>query len=213
MIAQKGPVAPDQLGMPAPQVSPLPPADQNLLANPEVAKALSNPEIIRAFSNPEVVKAFALSPPKKVVGGSGPGEAGIQQAGPPSSQAGPAPPTSRGPDIANSAAVPPELSKLPSGFSIFPVVAPVSGGGSAGPELTVPACTPHSTQTAYYQSAAPSYVSSVPHRELATIPMAAWPGMASWHVQPVSVRSPAKLEPGEGKHWDTAAPYFRTSFS
>ena len=124
-----------------------------------------------------------------------------------------APSVTRGPDIANSPSVPPELSKLPSGFSIFPVV-PSSGGSQVVPgtsQETVPGsqvCVSNNGNT-YYQ-AAPSYVAaSVPHRaELTTIPMAAWPG---WHMtaQPVNMRSPAKVEPGDSKYWEPSTAYFR----
>ena len=61
--------------------------------------------------NPDLVKHF--SPPKRpAVPTSTPSE----------------PPTSRGPDIANSSSVPPELSKLPPTFSIFPVMTGAAGG-------------------------------------------------------------------------------------
>ena len=62
MIAQKGPLSPEQLGM-----GQTAPTTEQVFANPEVARALSNPDIVRAFSNPEVVKAFALSPPSSVI--------------------------------------------------------------------------------------------------------------------------------------------------
>ena len=120
MIAQKGPLSPEQLGM----GQPAPPTEQ-VFSNPEVARALSNPDIVRAFSNPDVVKAFALSPPKKSA--TSPGGSSISQATLTTVQAAGPSVTTRGPDIANSPSVPPELSKLPSGFSIFPVV-PSSGG-------------------------------------------------------------------------------------
>ena len=206
MIAQKGPLSPEQLGMG--QTAPT----EQVFANPEVARALSNPDIVRAFSNPEVVKAFALSPPKKSA--TSPGGSSISQATLTTVQAA-VPAVTRGPDIANSPSVPPELSKLPSGFSIFPVVAS-SGSGQvvAGTsQETVPGggqvCVSNNGNT-YYQ-AAPSYVAaaSVPHRaELTTIPMAAWPG---WHMtaQPVNMRSPAKVEPGDSKYWEPTTAYFR----
>ena len=66
----------------------------------------------------------------------------------------------------------------------------------------------------YYQ-AGPSYVASMaPHRpELTTIPMA-WTGWPMTTMQPVNMRSPAKLEPAEAKHWEpAAAAYFRSPFS
>jgi len=205
MIAQKGPLSPEQLGM----GHPAPPTEQ-VFSNPEVARALSNPDIVRAFSNPDVVKAFALSPPKKSA--TSPGGSSISQATLTTVQAA-APSVTRGPDIANSPSVPPELSKLPSGFSIFPVV-PSTGGSqvvTGTTQETVPGgqvCVSNNGNT-YYQ-AAPSYVAaSVPHRaELTTIPMA-WPG---WHMtaaQPVNMRSPAKVEPADSKYWEPTAAYFR----
>ena len=209
MIAQKGPISPDQLGM-----AQAPPAEQ-VFANPEVARALSNPDIVRAFSNPEVVKAFALSPPKKSA--TSPGGSSLSQATLTTVQAAALPAVTRGPDIANSPSVPPELSKLPSGFSIFPVVASSGSGqvvaGTSQETAVVPGggqvCVSNNGNT-YYQ-AAPSYVAAagVPHRaELTTIPMAAWPG---WHMtaQPVNMRSPAKVEPGDSKYWEPTTAYFR----
>merc|ERR1719209_1203356 len=117
MIAQKGPLTPEQLGM-----TQAPPAQaETLLSNPEVARALSNPEIVRAFSNPEVVKAFAFSPPKRNSGsgGSNPTPPAVTQAPPAQTQTPQvsqaatsqtpvatqaAPVVTRGPDIANSPA-------------------------------------------------------------------------------------------------------------
>ena len=112
------------------------------------------------------------------------------------------------------------LSKLPSTFSIFPVV-PSSGAGQVQvtqPEQQAAGQVYAVTNTGYQQTQA-SYVTQSPgaaHRtELTTIPMAAWPG--TW-VQPVNMRSPAKLEPGTEagapKHWEsaTAAAYFRAPF-
>lgn len=208
MIAQKGPLSPAELGMPQ---------QEQVFNNPEVARALSNPDVIKAFQNPDVVKAFALSPPKKSATSPGGSLSHATLTTVPATQA---PAVTRGPDIANSPSVPPELSKLPSGFSIFPVV-PSSGTGqvqvtqteqqAAGQVYTV-------TNPGYQQTQA-SYVTQAPgaaHRtELTTIPMAAWPG--TW-VQPVNMRSPAKLEPGTeagaAKHWEsaTAAAYFRAPF-
>jgi len=218
MIAQKGPISPQELSTPQP-VAPAP-AHTNgtggssdlFLAKPEVARALSNPEVIAAFSNPDVVKAFALSPPKKGPGGTTP---------PPAQVAG-QPPATRGPDIANSPAVPPELSKLPPGFSIFPVVAPASQGGGQAPAPEQGGQGGAQVQVggnSYYQ-AGPSYVASVPgHRpgELTTIPMswAGWPMSGVQAGAMVNIRSPAKVEPGaESKHWEpSAAAYFRSPFS
>lgn len=213
MIAQKGPLSPEQLGLAQP-----PTPTEQVFNNPEVARALSNPEIVRAFQNPEIVKAFALSPPKKSA--TSPGGTLSQatlttvQVSSQSTNSG-APAVTRGPDIANSPSVPPELSKLPSGFSIFPVV-PSTGAGSgqdqAGSGSQV--CVSNNGNT-YYQ-ASPSYVAPHGRAELTTIPMTAWPA-AAWHVsaaQPVNMRSPAKVEPAEGKHWEpaAAAAYFRAPF-
>jgi len=224
MIAQKGPLTPEQLGM-----GQAPPTQaENLLSNPEVARALSNPEIVRAFSNPEVVKAFAFSPPKRAPASGGTPPASTQappaQAQPPPqpSQAAAQPPVAtqagpvvtRGPDIANSPAVPPELSKLPSGFSIFPVVpTTMSSTGQVVGQEQGQVCV-SAPANSYYQ-AGPSYVASMaPHRpELTTIPMA-WTGWPMTTMQPVNMRSPAKLEPAEAKHWEpAAAAYFRSPFS
>jgi len=162
------------------------------------------------------VKAFALSPPKKSATSPG-GTLGQATLTTVTHVSQSNTPVTRGPDIANSPSVPPELSKLPSGFSIFPVV-PSTGAGqggqgvSGGQEQTPggQVCVSNNANT-YYQ-AGPSYVT--PHRtELTTIPMAAWPG---WHVtaagQPVNMRSPAKLEPADSKHWEPAAAYFRAPF-
>lgn len=204
MIAQKGPLSPAELGMPQ---------QEQVFNNPEVARALSNPDVIKAFQNPDVVKAFALSPPKKSATSPGGSLSHVTLTTVPATQT-PPPVTQRGPDIANSPSVPPELSKLPSTFSIFPVV-PSSGAGQV--QVTQPEQVYAVTNPGYQQTQA-SYVTQTPgaaHRtELTTIPMAAWPG--TW-VQPV-MRSPAKLEPGTEagapKHWEsaTAAAYFRAPF-
>ena len=131
MIAQKGPLSPAELGMPQ---------QEQVFNNPEVARALSNPDVIKAFQNPDVVKAFALSPPKKSA--TSPGGSLSQatlttvQVSSQSTNSG-APAVTRGPDIANSPSVPPELSKLPSGFSIFPVVPSTgSAGQDQGSQVT-----------------------------------------------------------------------------
>ena len=214
MVALKGPLSPAELGMPH---------QEQVFNNPEVARALSNPDIVKAFQNPDVVKAFALSPPKKSGVSPGGSLSHATLTTVPVTQAAAAPAVTRGPDIANSPSVPPELSKLPSGFSIFPVVPSSGGGGVAGVQVTTGggaeqagAGQVYVTNTGYQQTQA-SYVSGSPgaaHRtELTTIPMA-WPG--TW--QPVNMRSPAKLEPGTeagaAKHWEsaTAAAYFRAPF-
>lgn len=214
MIAQKGPLSPQELGIPQ---APTPtPVDQTVFSNPEVARALSNPEIVRAFSNPDVVKAFALSPPKKSSASPG---GSLSQATLTTVQVSQAyPSVTRGPDIANSSSVPPELSKLPSGFSIFPVVASSGQSGQTSPgqdQSSGQTVCASNNGNSYYQ-AGPSYASS--HRaELTTIPMAAWPGAAAWHVtasgQPVNMRSPAKAEPTDTKHWtEPTTTYFRAPF-
>ena len=214
MIAQKGPLSPEQLGLPQ---TPIP--TEQVFNNPEVARALSNPEIVRAFQNPEIVKAFALSPPKKSA--TSPGGTLSQatlttvQVSSQSTNSG-APAVTRGPDIANSPSVPPELSKLPSGFSIFPVV---PSTGSAGKDQGSQVCQVSNNGPGTYYQAGPSYVApghGGRGAELtSTIPMTAWP--PAWHVsQPVNMRqSPAKVEPAEpGKHWEptAAAAYFRAPF-
>merc|ERR1719325_482693 len=112
MVALKGPLSPAELGM------------------PHQEQVFNNPEVARALSNPDVVKAFALSPPKKSGVSPGGSLSHATLTTVPVTQAAAAPAVTRGPDIANSPSVPPELSKLPSGFSIFPVV-PSSGGGGA----------------------------------------------------------------------------------
>ena len=138
----------------------------------------------------QVVKAFT-SPPKRTAVTSSVEVANSSQ---------PVAVTSRGPDIANSPAVPPELSNLPPTFSIFPVVQ----GGEQG-----------QAAQGYYQ-AAPGYVTT--HLPPTSLPMT-WP--TGWHMQPspmVTVRSPAKGEAGgEGakNHFPpaAAATYFRAPFS
>lgn len=245
MIAQKGPLTPEQISGPGSVAQALPTngavSTSEFLSKPEVARALSNPEVIAAFSNPDVVKAFALSPPKK--GDSSPPPVGQAQAQGQNLAQGQAPPegvsVSVGPPTSGTTSVPPELSKLPAGFSIFPVVAP-SGGASTpttgaatqGEPVTV---QPVSSQS-YYPASGTSYVATVPgHRgvgvgvagvaatELTTIPMswaaAGWP-MPGQAAAMVNIRSPAKVEPeardsqGTAKHWETAAvPYFRSPFT
>jgi len=220
MIARKGPVSPNELGMDhaQAQAEAYAAAGDSFHSNPEVRAALSNPDIVRAFSNPDVVKAFA-SPPKRIPVPPAPVQVSAPETHTPAPSPHPAPvstpqPTvTRGPDIANSPAVPPELSKLPPTFSIFPMVQ----GGSVVHQGEV------QTSNGYYQSAPAGYVatSMAPHRpgELTTIPMG-WP--TSWHMTPmqpgsmVNIRSPAKLEPPDAKsQWDgAAAAYFsaRPSF-
>ena len=127
MIAQKGPLTPEQPGMPqgAPPSNP----EHHFLSNPEVAHALTNPETVHV-SNPEVVKAFAFSPPKRGRG-SNPTPPAVTQA-PLTFQSG----VTRGPDIAYSPSVFPEQNKLPSGLSIFPVVPTTGARGPPGPSPT-----------------------------------------------------------------------------
>jgi len=195
MIAKHGPLPPEQLGM-------APPLSEPLFRNPDVTKALSNPEIVRAFSNPDVVKAFAMSSPQKRPHFSAPHQ--------PPSQNAPA----RGPDIANSPAVPPELSKLPPGFSIFPV-APKDPQGSGGvmnggeqQQGGVPGVpsVPHSYYQGGHAHGHPAH--HLKSGEIAGLPMA-WP---AWPMQGVNMRSPAKIEP-DTKHWESSAAYFRSPFS
>jgi len=192
MIAKKGPLTPEQLGIAAPTA-------QHDLLNPEVAKALSNPEIVRAFHNPEVVKAFALgSPPKHNAArpvSTTASMANVVQ----TPQA-----MSRSVDITCTPTVPAELAKLPPGFSIFPVVPTSIQDTQAQSQVvaTVP--------SGYYQNQGHVAHTHLKPGELTTIPMS-WP---AWPMQGVNIRSsPAKLEPSEAKHWEpTTAAYFR-SFS
>ncbi len=187
MIAKKGPLSPQQLGMGGAAPPP------EMLANPEVAKALANPDVVRAFSNPDVVKAFALGSPTKRSGA------------PPTSSAA-AGQMQHVPAV-SGASVPPELSKLPPGFSIFPVVpAAMAAGQEKGG---------HQEQggggaQGYYQpgNPQPAHPAHLKPGEIATIPMT-WAG---WPMQSVNIRSPAKLEPGDTKHWEPSS-YFRTTFS
>ena len=75
----------------------------------------------------QVVKAFT-SPPKRPA---------VTSSGEVANSSQPVAVTSRGPDIANSPAVPPELSNLPPTFSIFPVVqGGEQGQASQGGALT-----------------------------------------------------------------------------
>ena len=200
MIAKKGPLAPEQLGMGGTN----PP--ESMLANPEVAKALANPDVVRAFSNPDVVKAFALgSPPKRAMlhpptTSSSAGSVQMQHV----------------PVSSAAASVPPELSKLPPGFSIFPVVpaAAAAAAAAAGQEkghqisgaeqAQVVAAVP----AGYYQANPQAHPAHLKPGDIATIPMT-WAG---WPMQSVNIRSPAKLEPGDSKHWEPTT-YFRTTFS
>jgi len=104
--------------------------------------------------------------------------------------------------------VPPELSKLPPGFSIFPVVPAAMAAGQekgghqeqGGPQVVA----------GYYQpgNPQPPHPAHLKPGEIATIPMT-WAG---WPMQSVNIRSPAKLEPGDTKHWEPSS-YFRTTFS
>ncbi len=63
----------------------------------------------------------------------------------------------------------------------------------------------YQTQQAHVATHAPTH--TIKAGELTTIPVTAW----GW---PVNIRSsPAKLEPADGKHWETPTTYFRTTFS
>ena len=191
MIAKKGPLSPEQLGL-------VPPQSDNILSNPEVAKALSNPEIVRAFSNPDVVKAFALSPPKRGVNAVTAGmNAQTTQAHAVSS---------RGVDITCTPAVPHELTKLPPGFSIFPVPTSIQ---DKNPQMVEPPQVVASVPSGYYQTNQGHPHPHLKPGELTTIPMT-W----SWPMQNVNIRhSPAKLEPSDGgQKWEPTA-YFRSPFS
>lgn len=166
----------------------------------DVRVALTNPELVRAFGNSEVVKAFT-SPPKRSVPASSAEELAAATV---------LPGVTRGPDIANSPAMPAELSKLPPTFSIFPVVQ----GGTVVQANVVPAEQVQTTN-GYYQTPS-GYVTTTmtaPRAgELTTLPMS-WP--TGWHMsamQPgmVMARSPAKVEPSDGF---PAGTYFRAPFS
>lgn len=166
----------------------------------DVRVALTNPELVRAFGNSEVVKAFT-SPPKRSVPASSAEELAAATV---------LPGVTRGPDIANSPAMPAELSKLPPTFSIFPVVQ----GGTVVQANVVPAEQVQTTN-GYYQTPS-GYVTTTmtaPRAgELTTLPMS-WP--TGWHMsamQPgmVMARSPAKAEPSDGF---PAGTYFRAPFS
>ena len=196
MIAKKGPLSPEQLGM----CGANPP--EGMLANPEVAKALANPEVVRAFSNPDVVKAFALgSPPKRHLPPTTSSAGGLQMQHVP---------------VSGTASVPPELSKLPPGFSIFPVVPAAAAAAAAAAsqekghqmggadQAQVVAAVP----AGYYQANPQAHPAHLKPGDIATIPMT-WAG---WPMQSVNIRSPAKLEPGDTKHWEPTS-YFRTTFS
>lgn len=205
MIARKGPLTPEQLGM------HVPPPNPDIFTHPDVKQALANPDVVRAFQNPQIVKAFALSSPQKRPQFSQPPPATAGPHPPPAPPISQPQPVSRGPDLANTANVPPELSKLPPGFSIFPVVPSSAadktqpaavvqmngGGGEQQQAAAVPG--PGSN---YYQAAGPSHL---PHKpgEI-TLPMS-WAG---WPMQGVR-GSPAKIEPDSGY----AAAYFRSPFS
>ena len=200
MIAKKGPLSPEQLGM-----CPPPPSTENILRNPEVAEALRNPEIVRAFQNPDVIKAFGLtSPPKKQTVASIATTAGMSNAIHTSSQVQS---ISRSVDITCTPAVPPELTKLPAGFTIFPVV-PTSVQDK-NPQMGLEQTQVVATVPSGYYQANQGHPSHLKPGELTTLPMS-WTG---WPMQSVNIRSPAKLEPSDGKHWESATAYFRSPFS
>merc|ERR1719336_1610668 len=176
-------------------------------------KAPLSPQQAQAYAQAQVAAQGALaafvSPPKavKTSGAEGqPPATSHQSVSLPSTTT-----VSRGPDIANSPAMPPELSKLPSTFSIFPVMQ----GGSVVQGAVVPV-EQVQTSNGYYQAPG-GYVATTmaAHRpgELTTLPMS-WPTTlpTGWQMampmQPgmVMSRSPAKVE-------DPAAAYFRTNFS
>jgi len=205
MIAKRGPLSPEQLGLVTTQAA----NSEHIFTNPEVAKAFANPEVRRAFSNPEVVKAFAItSPPKKSTTATNVSEPAAPAATTATTMANVVHTTqamtSRGVDITCTPAVHPELTKMPSGFTIFPIQDknPQMGVDQSQMVATIPG--------GYYQTN--QGLVSHPHLkpgELATIPMGwSWP-------QTVNIRSsPAKLEPTDGKHWEpSTAAYFKTPFS
>ena len=176
-------------------------------------KAPLSPQQAQAYAQAQVAAQGALaafvSPPKAVKTSAADGQppaTSHQSVSLPSTTT-----VSRGPDIANSPAMPPELSKLPSTFSIFPVMQ----GGSVVQGAVVPV-EQVQTSNGYYQAPG-GYVATTmaAHRpgELTTLPMS-WPTTlpTGWQMtmpmQPgmVMSRSPAKVE-------DPAAAYFRTNFS
>jgi len=205
MIAKKGPLSPEQLGMCPPPQQPSTSTPNNILTNPDVAKALANPEIVRAFQNPNVVKAFALtSPPKRTPTSTVAATVTAMNTVVHTTQAVSTPRV----DITCTPAVPPELTKLPPGFSIFPVV-PTSAQEKT-PQMAVEQPQVVATVPSGYYQTNQAHPSHIKPGELTTIPMS-W---TSWPMQGVNIRSPAKLEPTDGKHWEpTTAAYFRSPFS
>lgn len=103
----------------------------------------------------------------------------------------------------------PEMSKMPAGFSIFQVQdkAPQQIAVDQNGQVQLAAGTGYyQTQQGHVATHATAAHTLKPG-ELTTIPVTAW----GW---PVNIRSsPAKLEPTEGKHWENNTTYFRTTFS
>ena len=200
MIAKKGPLSPEQLGM-----CPQPSSNEIILRNPDVAEALRNPEIVRAFQNPDVIKAFGLtSPPKKQTVSSIATTASMANHIQTSTQVQS---VSRSVDITCTPAVPPELTKLPAGFTIFPVVPTTVQDKNS--QMGIEQSQVVATVPGGYYQANQGHASHLKPGELTTLPMS-WTG---WPMQSVNIRSPAKLEPSDSKHWETATAYFRTPFS
>jgi len=104
----------------------------------------------------------------------------------------------------------PEMSKMPAGFSIFQVQdnkAPQQIAVDQNGQIAVATGAGYyQTQQAHVATHAPTH--TIKAGDLTTIPVTAW----GW---PVNIRSsPAKLEPADGKHWgETPTTYFRTTFS
>merc|ERR1719237_1800142 len=149
-----------------------------------------SPQQAQAYAQAQGALAAAfVSPPKAVktsIAEAQPPVSGHQPVSLPSTTA-----ASRGPDIANSPAMPPELSKLPSTFSIFPVMQ----GGSVVHGTVVPV-EQVQTSNGYYQAPG-GYVATTmaAHRpgELTTLPMS-WPTTLPTGWQMTMPMQPAKVE-------------------
>jgi len=105
----------------------------------------------------------------------------------------------------------PEMSKMPAGFSIFQVQDKQGPQQIAvdqnGQIQLAPGTQYYQTNQGIVATHAPAAHTLKPGELTTTIPSTAW----GW---PVNIRSsPAKLEPTEGKHWENNTTYFRTTFS
>lgn len=103
----------------------------------------------------------------------------------------------------------PEMSKMPAGFSIFQVQdnkAPQQIAVDQNGQVVVTGAGYYQTQQGHVATHV-TQAHTIKPGELTTIPVTAW----GW---PANIRSsPAKLEPAEGKHWENPTTYFRTTFS